>query len=123
MTVCLDGSRPARTVRTDTVLPAPTSPVTTPMERSLMHQEMRATPSLWEVCRCSMPGARSRPNGVRLNPDSLNLINSMAGWQGLLSGFPRLRVAEVVCGEGGGGGGVFVHRCLLAVSGVFYVRR
>src|SRR5439155_14373395 len=88
MTVCRDGSRPARTVRTETVLPAPTSPVTTPMERSLMHQEMRATASLWEVCRCSMPGARSRPNGMRLNPYSLNLINSMAGGQGPLGGLP-----------------------------------
>ena len=68
MTVWLEGSRPARTVRTETVLPAPTSPVTTPMERSAMHQEMRATASLWEACRCSMPGARLRPKGMRLKP-------------------------------------------------------
>ena len=68
MTVCLEGSRPARTARTETVLPAPTSPVMTPMDRSLMHQAMRATASLREAWRCSMPGARSRPNGMRLNP-------------------------------------------------------
>jgi hypothetical protein len=47
---------------------APTSPVMTPMVRSLMHQLIRAMASLWEACRCSMPGARSLPNGVRLNP-------------------------------------------------------
>jgi hypothetical protein len=56
------------TVRTATVFPAPTSPVTTPIERSPMHQEMRATASLWEAWRCSIPGARSRPKGVRVNP-------------------------------------------------------
>jgi hypothetical protein len=33
----------ARTVRTETVFPASTSPVMTPIARSLMHQEMRAT--------------------------------------------------------------------------------
>ena len=32
------------------------------------HQLMRATASAWEPCRCSMPGARSRPNGMRVNP-------------------------------------------------------
>jgi hypothetical protein len=29
---------------------------------------MRAVASLWEVCRCSMPGTRSRPNGVFEKP-------------------------------------------------------
>src|ERR1700761_6752993 len=69
MIVCLEGSRPARTVRTETVLPAPTSPVMTPMARSLTHQVMRATASLWAACRCSMPGARLRPKGMRVNPE------------------------------------------------------
>src|ERR1700747_356559 len=68
MTVCLEGSRVARTVRTETVFPAPTSPVMTPIARSLMHQEMRATASLWEACRCSIPGARLRRKGIRRNP-------------------------------------------------------
>ncbi len=66
--VCREVSRPARTVRTEAVLPAPTSPVMTPIERSLMHQVMRATASLWAAWRCSMPGARSRPKGIRVNP-------------------------------------------------------
>ena len=38
MMACRAASRPARTVRTETVLPAPTSPVTTPMARSVMDQ-------------------------------------------------------------------------------------
>lgn len=50
------------------VLPAPTSPVTTPRARSLMHQEIRATASAWAVCRCSMPGAKARPKGIRVKP-------------------------------------------------------
>ena len=66
--VCREASRPARTVRTEAVLPAPTSPVMTPIARSVMHQVMRATASLWAAWRCSMPGARSRPNGIRVNP-------------------------------------------------------
>jgi hypothetical protein len=66
--VCREASRPARTVRTETVFPAPTSPVITPMARSAMHQVMRAQASLWAAWRCSMPGARSRPNGMRVNP-------------------------------------------------------
>jgi hypothetical protein len=51
-----------------TVLPAPTSPVMTPMRRSVMHQVMRATASPWDLWRCGMPGARSRPNGMRVKP-------------------------------------------------------
>jgi len=44
--VCREASRPARTVRTETVLPAPTSPVMTPMARNpaefhQMHDLMR----------------------------------------------------------------------------------
>ncbi|ETW26474.1 hypothetical protein MGAST_18570 [Mycobacterium gastri 'Wayne'] len=46
----------------------PTSPVITPMRRSATHQPMRATASLWALWRCSMPGARSRPNGMREKP-------------------------------------------------------
>jgi hypothetical protein len=34
MTVCREESSPARTVRTETVLPAPTSPVITPIARN-----------------------------------------------------------------------------------------
>ena len=33
-----------------------------------MHQLMRAAASAWAACRCSMAGARSRPNGMRVNP-------------------------------------------------------
>jgi len=51
-----------------TVLPAPTSPVSTPRALSATHQVIRATASPWEACRCSMPGARSRPKGMRVNP-------------------------------------------------------
>jgi hypothetical protein len=47
--------------RTATVLPTPTSPVMTPRARSPMHQVTRAVASPWAVCRCSIPGARSRP--------------------------------------------------------------
>jgi hypothetical protein len=66
--VCREASRPASTVRTETVFPAPTSPVMTPIARSVMHQVMRATASLWAAWRWSMPGARSRPKGMRVNP-------------------------------------------------------
>ena len=52
-----EGSRSARAARTATVLPAPTSPVTTPRARWLMHQPIRATASAWAVCRCSICGA------------------------------------------------------------------
>src|SRR2546430_18875 len=51
MMVCREASRPARTVRTEAVLPAPTSPVTTPMARSAMHQVIRAQASLWAAWR------------------------------------------------------------------------
>jgi hypothetical protein len=122
MTVCLDGSRPASTVRTDTVLPAPTSPVTTPMDRSLMHQEMRATASLCEAWRCSMPGARSRPNGVLLKPYSLNLIK-LVSLQGL-GLFVEMSAVGKVCSvrvdgrqtEVGGGGGAPVDLGELVLS-------
>ena len=57
MTVWRVRSRAARAARTATVLPAPTSPVITPMRRSAMHQPMRATASSWAVWRCSMAGA------------------------------------------------------------------
>ena len=54
--------------RMATVLPAPTSPVITPMRRSVMHQPIRAVASPCAALRCSMPGARSRPKGGRVNP-------------------------------------------------------
>src|SRR5512132_3033462 len=41
------GSSAATAARAATVLPAPTSPVTTPMARSLISQAMRATASAW----------------------------------------------------------------------------
>ena len=62
------GSRAARAARTATVLPAPTSPVMTPSACSVMHQLIRATASAWAAWRCSIPGARSRPNGIRVKP-------------------------------------------------------
>ena len=54
-------SRPASAARMAKVLPAPTSPVIRPSVRSLMHQVMRAAAWAWDECRCSIPGARSRP--------------------------------------------------------------
>ena len=54
--------------RIATVFPAPTSPVMTPMWCCSMHQVIRATASAWERWRCSIPGARSRPNGILVNP-------------------------------------------------------
>ena len=61
-------SSSARAARTATVLPAPTSPVITPMAASSTHQAMRATASAWPGWRCSMEGARSLVNGVRVKP-------------------------------------------------------
>jgi hypothetical protein len=55
MIVCFEGSSVDSAVRTETVFPAPTSPVTTPRDRSAMHRLMRATASLWDACRWSMP--------------------------------------------------------------------
>jgi hypothetical protein len=63
-----EGSRLARAARRATVLPAPTSPVITPRACSLMHQLIRAAASAWAAWRCSMPGARSRPKGILVNP-------------------------------------------------------
>jgi hypothetical protein len=40
-----EGSKAATAARAATVLPAPHSPVMTPMADSAMHQEMRATAS------------------------------------------------------------------------------
>src|SRR6266511_2038489 len=53
---------------TATVLPTPTSPVSTPRACWSMHQVMRATASAWAVWRCSIWGASSRPNGILVNP-------------------------------------------------------
>src|SRR6266498_4383182 len=68
MTTCRTGSRAARAARTATVLPAPTSPVITPRACSVTVQVIRTTASLWAAWRCSMAGARSRPNGSRVKP-------------------------------------------------------
>jgi hypothetical protein len=51
-----------------TVLPAPTSPVSMPMPRSSMSQVSLATASEWAAERNRAEGARSRPNGTRVNP-------------------------------------------------------
>jgi hypothetical protein len=68
MRVCREASRDARAARRATVFPAPTSPVITPRACSLMHQLIRAAASAWAAWRCSMPGARSRRNGILVNP-------------------------------------------------------
>ena len=52
-------SRAATAARTATDLPAPTSPVTTPMTRSSQHHEIRAAASACELWMCSIEGARS----------------------------------------------------------------
>ena len=63
-----EASRLATAARAATVLPAPHSPVITPIACSQMHQEIRATASACAPCACSIPGARSFPNGILLNP-------------------------------------------------------
>ena len=54
--VCRELSRPAKTVRTETVLPGPTSPVITPRAFSVTVQVIRAAASPWAAWRSSMPG-------------------------------------------------------------------
>jgi hypothetical protein len=66
--VCRDASRLATAARAATVLPAPHSPVMTPIWRSATHQPILATASRWAVWVCSIPGARSLPKGIRANP-------------------------------------------------------
>ena len=51
------------TVRTATVLPAPTSPVTTPMTRSATHQPMRATASSWACVAVQHAGGEVTAEG------------------------------------------------------------
>ncbi|BBY60671.1 hypothetical protein MSAR_38070 [Mycolicibacterium sarraceniae] len=43
-------------------------PVMTPIACWSTHQEIRATASLWPGWRCSIPGARARPKGIRVKP-------------------------------------------------------
>jgi hypothetical protein len=66
--VCLEASRPATAARAATVFPAPHSPLITPIACSLMHHDIRATASACAPVGCSIPGARSFPNGILLNP-------------------------------------------------------
>jgi hypothetical protein len=49
-------------------LAGPTSPVTTPIARSVISQVMRATASAWPWWRWSIEGARARPNRARVKP-------------------------------------------------------
>lgn len=67
------GSRAAVAARIATVLPAPTSPVMTPMACWSTHQVIRATASAWVEWRCSIAGVSERPKGIRVKPYSLNL--------------------------------------------------
>ena len=79
MTVVRLWSSPASAARTATVLPAPTSPVTTPRARSSTHQVMRATASAWLAWVCSIEGARSFWNGMRVKPQCAR-SRSMVTW-------------------------------------------
>ncbi|EUA27889.1 hypothetical protein I553_9240 [Mycobacterium xenopi 4042] len=45
-----------------------------PIARWSTHQVMRATASPWPAWRCSIPGARSRPNGIRVNPNVIAAV-------------------------------------------------
>jgi hypothetical protein len=49
-------------------LPGAGFPVITLRACSLMHQLIRAAASPWAAWRCSMPGARSRRNGILVKP-------------------------------------------------------
>ena len=69
--------------RIATVFPAPTSPVMTPMWCCSMHQVIRATASAWERWRCSIPGARSRPNGILVNPKYVCMSETLTAVQHL----------------------------------------
>ena len=66
--MCRDASNPATAARAATVFPAPHSPEITPIACSLMHHDMRATASACAPWACSIPGARSFPNGILENP-------------------------------------------------------
>ena len=66
--MCRDASRPATAARAATVFPAPHSPEITPIACSEMHHWIRATASACAPCACNIPGARSLPNGILVNP-------------------------------------------------------
>src|SRR5216684_1131273 len=62
------GSRAATAARSATVLPAPTSPVTTPSADSTTQKLIRAIASAW-ACRANRSRAgMALPNGVRARP-------------------------------------------------------
>ena len=62
------GSRPATAARTATVLPAPTSPVTTPSADSTTQKLMRAMASAWAWRGNRSLAGMDLPNGVRARP-------------------------------------------------------
>ena len=66
--MCRDASRLATAARAATVFPAPHSPLITPIACSEMHHWIRATASACAPCACSIPGAKSFPKGILLNP-------------------------------------------------------
>ena len=78
MIVWLAGSRSATAERMATVLPVPTSPVTMPMVLSLTAQAIRAAASPQSAWRCSRDGGRSRPNGMRANPNLVTTVSIMS---------------------------------------------
>ena len=64
----LDGERPANSGAIRVDLKPGTQERYSGGGYVVMHQLIRATASLWEAWRCSMPGARSRPKGMRVKP-------------------------------------------------------
>jgi hypothetical protein len=63
MTWCRVGSRPATAARSATVLPAPTSPVTTPRADSTTQKLIRAIASAWAWRANRSRAAMDLPNG------------------------------------------------------------
>src|SRR5271169_6480064 len=92
-------SRAASAARTATVLPAPTSPVITPMRRSATHQPMRATASLWALWRCKMAGDLPASAG-----SSEGGVIDAAGQFGRVRGLDQLRVVDAAGLRWRGGG-------------------
>src|SRR5271169_2993407 len=68
MTWCRVGSRPATAARRATVLPAPTSPVTTPSADSTTQKLIRAIASAWAWRGNRSLAGIDLPNGVRARP-------------------------------------------------------
>ena len=66
--MCREASKPATAARAATVFPAPHSPLITPIACSLMHHWILATAWACASWACSIPGARSFPNGILEKP-------------------------------------------------------